>query len=109
MLISLSLPEGQVFHDLPNVPDLTFAQPFYTCLFIYRHLYGINVKNTFLPEEIPLHTEKPGTRKKTNKSWTCQSSTLVKLSIVSLPFPCTGATNFLLFSNPGECIHVVFK
>jgi hypothetical protein len=25
MLISLSLPEGRVFHDLPKVPELTFS------------------------------------------------------------------------------------
>jgi hypothetical protein len=26
MLISLSLSEGQVFHDLPKVPELTFSR-----------------------------------------------------------------------------------
>jgi hypothetical protein len=27
MLISISLPEGRVFHDLPKVPELTFSVP----------------------------------------------------------------------------------
>ena len=31
MLISLSLPEGQVFHDLPKVPELTFSFPPFLC------------------------------------------------------------------------------
>ena len=30
MLISLSLPEGQVFHDLPTVPKLTFSFPLFS-------------------------------------------------------------------------------
>ena len=30
MLISLSLPEGQVFHDLPKVPKLTFSFPLFS-------------------------------------------------------------------------------
>jgi hypothetical protein len=31
MLISLSLPEGQVFHDLPKVSKLTFSFPPFLC------------------------------------------------------------------------------
>lgn len=48
---NVALSGHSIFLNLFCKTDSLWFQPFYTCLLIYRHLYGIHVEKTVLSEE----------------------------------------------------------